>query len=91
MADVYPVGRGGHLRGLSPQEREAFATGVRERREASFETIRAAAATLLAALDDAQKARARDVLPGLAAHRAGMMRHPAMGMPFAGPGNMPAR
>jgi Xaa-Pro aminopeptidase len=39
---------------------------MQEERQQRFKTISAAAETLLAQLDDAQKAKARDVLPGLA-------------------------
>jgi hypothetical protein len=76
---------------MSPQERQAFATGMREQHEQSFGAVRTAAETLLPTLDDAQKVKAREVLPGLMAGGPAMMRHPGMGMPFAGHGGMPAR
>ncbi|MBC7432991.1 MAG: hypothetical protein H7345_13075 [Rubritepida sp.] len=64
---------------------------MRARREASLTTIRAAAEALLPVLDDAQKAKAHEVLPGLVARGPGMMRHAGMGMPGTGPAITPAR
>jgi len=68
------------VHGMSPQDRQAFASGMRQRHEQSFAAFRTAAEALLPTLDEAQKAKAREVLPGLAAHGPGMMRH-AMGLP----------
>ena len=50
---------------MDANERQAFITQMQEQRQQNFKTISAAAETLLAQLDDAQKAKARDVLPGL--------------------------
>ena len=47
--------------------------------EKAFQAVKTAAETLQAVLDDAQKAKAKDVLPGLAEHRPGTMRHAGMG------------
>jgi hypothetical protein len=64
------------VRKMEPKEREAFITGMQQERRKHFETVKAAAESLLAKLDDAQKAKARDTLPGLAAlgHGPGMQR-----------------
>jgi hypothetical protein len=51
---------------LGPQERFAFATKMREQAQKLHETVIAAANELLATLDDAQKAKAQQTLPGLA-------------------------
>ena len=52
---------------MDAKERQAFIAQMQEQRQQNFKTVSAAAETLLAELDDAQKAKARDVLPGLAA------------------------
>lgn len=51
---------------LSPAERFAFVSKIREQAQRQFETVQTAANELLAMLDDAQKAKAQEVLPGLA-------------------------
>jgi hypothetical protein len=51
---------------LGPQERFAFATKMREQAQKQHETVTTAANELLATLDDAQKAKAQQSLPGLA-------------------------
>ena len=51
---------------LSPQERFAFVTKIREQAQRQFETVKTAADELLATLDDTQKAKAKATLPGLA-------------------------
>ncbi len=62
---------------LSPQDRFVFMTKIREQGQKQFETVKAAANELLATLDDTQKAKAQQTLPGLAfgpgtMHSAGM-------------------
>lgn len=62
---------------LGPQERFAFATKMREQAQKQHETVTTAANELLATLDDTQKAKAQQTLPGLAfgpgpMHAAGM-------------------
>jgi hypothetical protein len=57
---------------MSPQDRFAFVTKIREQRQQQFETVQAAASELLATLDDAQKIKASDTLPGLASFGPGM-------------------
>ncbi|MGE3877106.1 MAG: Spy/CpxP family protein refolding chaperone [Parvibaculaceae bacterium] len=52
---------------MDAKERQAFITKMQEQRQQNFKTVSAAAETLLAQLDDSQKAKAREVLPGLAA------------------------
>lgn len=51
---------------LSPAERFAFVTKIREQAQKQFETVRKAADELLTVLNDAQKVKAKDILPGLA-------------------------
>ena len=51
---------------LSPQDRLAFAAKMREQGQKQFETVKTAATDLLATLDDAQKSKAQQILPGLA-------------------------
>lgn len=63
------------MHAMSDQERQAFMSQMRERHDEAFATAKAAAETLLTALDDAQKTKAKESLPGLAAHGRGMMRH----------------
>lgn len=62
---------------LSPQDRFAFVTKIREQGQKQFETVKTAANELLGTLNDAQKAKAKTTLPGLAfgpgtTHSAGM-------------------
>jgi len=51
---------------LSPQDRFAFMSKIREQRQKQFDAVQTAANELLATLDDAQKAKAKTILPGLA-------------------------
>jgi hypothetical protein len=51
---------------LSPAERFAYRSKMREQAQTRFDAVTTAAEELLAALDDAQKAKAEDTLPGLA-------------------------
>ena len=62
---------------MTPQDRFAFVTKMREQGQKQFATVKTAAEELLATLDDTQKAKARQTLPGLAfgpgtQHAAGM-------------------
>ena len=50
---------------LGPEERFAFATKMREQGQKLHETVTTAANELLATLDDRQKAKAQQTLPGL--------------------------
>jgi hypothetical protein len=52
---------------MTPQERFAFVTRMREQAQARHETLAAAAKELLATLDEEQKEIAEDALPGLVA------------------------
>jgi hypothetical protein len=61
------------VRGMSPADRFAFATRMREQGQKQFEAVRTAANELLAALDDAQKAKAGNILPGPALGPGPMM------------------
>lgn len=51
---------------LTPQERFAFMSKIREQGQKQFEAVRTAANELLPTLNDAQKAKAQTSLPGLA-------------------------
>jgi periplasmic protein CpxP/Spy len=64
---------------LSDQDRQAFMARIREQHETAFAGVKAAAEKLLIALDDTQKTKAQEILPGLAAHGPGMMQHTGMG------------
>lgn len=66
---------------MSPPDRFAFVTKMREQGQKQFETVQKAAKELLAALDESQKAKAADILPGVADRGPGMMRGTAMGGP----------
>jgi hypothetical protein len=51
---------------MTPADRFAFVTKWREQGQAQFDAVKAAAEELLATLDAMQKAKAGDILPGLA-------------------------
>jgi hypothetical protein len=51
---------------MAPADRFAFVTKMREQGQKQFEAVRTAANELLAVLDDTQKTKAGDILPGLA-------------------------
>ncbi len=65
---------------LSPADRFAFVTKIREQAQQQFETVKTAADELLATLDDTQKAKAKQILPGLA-FGPGITRGAALGVP----------
>ena len=69
---------------MTPPDRFAFANKMREQAQKRFETVYNAANTLLAGLDEAQKTKARNILPGLAMPGHGMMHGRAMGGPQHG-------
>lgn len=65
---------------LDAKAREEFMTNMRKQVTDSQAKVKVAAETLLAKLDDAQKVKARDSLPGLVAAGPGRgMRHGMMG------------
>lgn len=64
---------------MSDQDRQAFITQKRDQHDKAFQSVKAAAEKLLTALNDTQKTKAQEILPGLAAHGPGMMRHAGMG------------
>jgi hypothetical protein len=68
------------VRKLSPAERFAFVSKIRAEAQKQREAVEAAANDLLATLDDAQKADAADILPGLASG-PGQMRGAGLGGP----------
>jgi hypothetical protein len=51
---------------MTPVDRFAFMSKMRAQRQTQLEAVRAAAEELLVTLDETQKARAADILPGLA-------------------------
>ena len=67
------------MHSMSDQDRQARMTQMRDQHDKAFQTVKVAAEKLLVALDDAQKAKAKDILPGLAEHGPGTMRHAGMG------------
>lgn len=65
---------------MEPKDRRAFRESMQGQRDASITKVRSAAEALLAQLDDAQKEKARQTLPGLIASGQGEgMRHGKMG------------
>ena len=66
---------------MTPADRFAFVTRMREQGQKQFESVKTAANELLATLDDSQKAKATDTLPGLAALGPPMMHGADMGGP----------
>lgn len=68
------------VRDWSPADRFAFMTSTREELHTQFQTVQAAVNELLATLDDTQKAKAQERLPGLA-FGPGMMNAAHMGGP----------
>ena len=67
---------------MTPQDRFAFITKMREQGQKQFETVQTAANELFALLDDGQKAKARDILPGLASFGPGPTHGAFMGGPW---------
>jgi hypothetical protein len=57
---------------MSPAERFALVSKMREQGQKQFETVKTAADELLATLDETQKAKAGDILPGLGSFGPGM-------------------
>lgn len=66
---------------MNPQDRFAVVSKMREQGQKQFETVQTAAKELVATLDDTQKAKAQDTLPGLA-FGPGMMHSAGMGGPI---------
>jgi hypothetical protein len=67
------------VRKMEPKDREAFRTAMMKQRDEEQAKLKAAAETLIATLDDTQKAKARGALPGLAQTSEGSgMRHGMM-------------
>lgn len=72
-------------RTMQQTERQAHASAMQVQRQAAQQKVRAAAETLLAQLDDTQKAKAQRVLPGIPGAGPGM-RHGMIGGPGMGSG-----
>ena len=66
---------------MSPADRFAFVSKMREQGEKQREAVKTAANELLATLDDTQKAAAADILPGLIPFGPAAMRGAGMGGP----------
>ena len=64
---------------MAPKDREAFAAAMQKQRQDSQAKVKTAADALLAALDDTQKEKARQSLPGLVAGSGMGMRFGMMG------------
>jgi hypothetical protein len=65
---------------MTPAERHAFMASMQEQRRQQFDAVKSAADALLATLDETQKAKAREVLPGAGAFgpgRRGALAAPA--------------
>ena len=54
------------VRNMAPADRFAFVSKIREQAQSRFTAVQTAANELLAVLDDTQKTKARNILPGLA-------------------------
>ena len=67
------------IHAMSPADREAFMTKMRDQRTQAHATVKAAAEALLPSLDEAQKTKAQTELPGLKAHKPHEMHHAALG------------
>jgi len=59
----------------SADDHIAVMTRMHEQRQQALDIMKTAAQTLLGALDEGQRAKAREILPGLASFRLGMMGH----------------
>lgn len=66
---------------MTPADRFAFVSKMREQAQKQSDGVRTAANELLATLDSSQKAKAADILPGLDGFGPGMMRGAGMGGP----------
>lgn len=66
---------------MTPEDRSAFVTKMREQVQTQFEAVKTTADELLKTLDDSQKVKAQNVLPGLAFGH-GPKRGAFMGGPF---------
>lgn len=81
---------------MKPEDRQAFRESMMKQRDEVQAKIKVAAETLLAQLDDGQKAKARESLPGLVASGDGQgpghgMRHGMMGGHGGGHGMGPQK
>jgi hypothetical protein len=66
---------------MTPQDRYAFVTRMREQAQKQFDAVKTATDELLATFDETQKAKATDILPDIASFGPGPMR----GADFRGP------
>ena len=68
------------IRAMSNQDRANFMASQWDQRDKAQATVKAAAETLIASLDDTQKVKAHYILPGLAQQADMSMRQHGMGM-----------
>jgi hypothetical protein len=59
---------------MTPQDRYAFVSKMREQAQKHFDSVKTAADQLLATLDETQKAKATDILPGIGSFGPGPMQ-----------------
>jgi hypothetical protein len=67
------------VRAMSDQDRQAFRTAMQKQGQETHATLKAAAEKLIASLDDEQKTKAKETLPGLKDHAAGQKHAGKMG------------
>lgn len=73
------------VEGASTTDRQAFFTKMQGQMQTSFDTVKVAGEQLLASLDETQKAKAEQILPGLASTAMGTgMGQMPMGHSFGG-------
>ncbi len=66
------------MHGTSDEGRQAFMTQMRNQHEKEYQSVMDAANKLLTALDDTQRTKAKESLPGLAPRGPGMTQHAGM-------------
>ena len=76
------------LHNMPGPDRQAFMTQMWDQHDQAFQTVKAAADKLLTTLDDTQKTKAKELLPGLAAFGPGMMQHTGFGGPMMQQGDL---
>ncbi|MEX2449621.1 MAG: Spy/CpxP family protein refolding chaperone [Rhodospirillales bacterium] len=67
------------VRAMSDEDRQAFRTAMQKQGQETHATLKAAADKLIAFLDDEQKTKAKQTLPGLKDHAAGQKHVGKMG------------
>jgi hypothetical protein len=72
------------MEGTTGEDPHAFFAEMHERQQKSFDAVKAAADKLLASLDETQKTKAEEILPGLASHHGPMGPGPGPGPGMGG-------